>query len=52
MAASWIITIGFVICLGIVGWIFTHFVNVAFDKTDSKRIDPLPKNEENTDNQN
>ncbi|WP_462408750.1 hypothetical protein [Neobacillus sp. Marseille-QA0830] len=41
MALWWVTTIGFVICLGIVGGIMVHFLRTALDTEDSVRIDKL-----------
>lgn len=37
-------TIGFLISLFIVGWIFIHFLRKALPTEDSTTIDKLPKN--------
>lgn len=44
MVLMWVTTIGFAIMLGIVGWVFAHFINSTLNSEDSTRIDPLPKN--------
>lgn len=46
MAISWVTTIGFVIVIGIAGWIFSHFIQAALNKKDSYTIDPLPEEED------
>jgi hypothetical protein len=40
MAAWWITTIGFIICLGIVGGTMVYFLRGALNSEDSTRIDP------------
>ncbi|WHY78711.1 hypothetical protein QNH20_06070 [Neobacillus sp. WH10] len=42
----WTITLGFLICLGCVGWVIFHFLNEALDSEDATRIDKI-----NTDNE-
>jgi hypothetical protein len=42
MAYWWTVTIGMVICLGIVGGIMVHFLRNALNSDDAKRIDQLP----------
>ncbi|MFB6469481.1 hypothetical protein ACE38V_22360 [Cytobacillus sp. Hz8] len=42
MAGMWIMVIGFVICLGVVGGTFFHFLSSSLDTEDSKRVDRLP----------
>lgn len=41
MAVWWVTTIGFVICLGIAGGTFVHFLRRALDTEDSTRIDKI-----------
>ena len=35
-----------IIIIGIAGWAFAHFIQLALNKKDSYTIDPLPKEEE------
>ncbi|WP_180954959.1 hypothetical protein [Bacillus sp. V3-13] len=42
MAEMWVITAGFIICLGLFGGTFVYFLKSALNPEDSKRIDPLP----------
>jgi len=44
MAIWWLFTIGFVICLGLVGGIFVHFLMEALDMEDATRVDPIDPN--------
>jgi hypothetical protein len=39
---EWIITIGFIGCLGLGAGVFVHFVKSGLNLEDSSRIDPLP----------
>ncbi|MFT9598526.1 hypothetical protein [Mesobacillus sp.] len=41
MGYLWVMTIGFVICLGLVGSILLYFISTAFNLNDSSRIDLL-----------
>ncbi|MGE7765273.1 hypothetical protein [Peribacillus sp. NPDC096540] len=43
---EWVITLGFIGCLGLGAGLFVYFVKSGLDLEDSKRIDPLPKIEE------
>ncbi|KRF50051.1 hypothetical protein ASG97_15355 [Bacillus sp. Soil745] len=40
---EWVITLGFVGCLGLSGGVFVHFVKSGLNLEDSSRIDPLPE---------
>lgn len=40
---EWVITIGFVGCLGLGGGVFVYFVKSGLNIEDASRIDPLPK---------
>lgn len=42
---EWVITIGFVGCLGLGGGVFVHFVKSGLNVKDASRIDPLPETE-------
>jgi hypothetical protein len=46
MALWWATAIGFVIVLGCLGGTFVHFLNTALDKDDSKRIDKIKQESE------
>ncbi|EIJ82152.1 hypothetical protein PB1_04420 [Bacillus methanolicus PB1] len=48
IAILWITTIGFVICLGIVGGVHFYFVRQALNVEDSIIVDLLPEEEEQT----
>ncbi|WP_174733658.1 hypothetical protein [Mesobacillus harenae] len=48
MANLFVTTLGFVICLGLVGGVFVYFVKSALNSEDSSRIDPLPAHETTT----
>jgi hypothetical protein len=41
MGYLWVMTIGFVICLGLVGGILLYFISTAFNLKDASRIDLL-----------
>ncbi|WP_175596887.1 hypothetical protein [Bacillus sp. MRMR6] len=41
MAGLWVTTIGFVICLGIVGGTLVYFLRGALNSEDSTRIDQI-----------
>jgi hypothetical protein len=41
MGYLWVMTIGFVICLGFVGGILLYFISTAFNLNDASRIDLL-----------
>ena len=41
MGYLWVMTIGFVICLGFVGGILLYFISTAFNLKDASRIDLL-----------
>lgn len=43
MGLLWVTTVGFAICLGIVGGVLIYFLRRGLDPDDSHRIDPLPK---------
>ncbi|MEY9865157.1 hypothetical protein ABIE66_000536 [Peribacillus sp. B2I2] len=43
---EWVITLGFVGCLGLGGGVFIHFVKSGLNLEDSSRVDPLPELEE------
>ncbi|WP_180955537.1 MULTISPECIES: hypothetical protein [Bacillus] len=45
MAEMWVITVGFIICLGLFGGMFVYFLKSALNTEDSKRIDRLPGQE-------
>lgn len=47
MGYLWVMTIGFVICLGLIGGTLLFFIRSAFNYDDASRIDLLDtKNEE------
>jgi hypothetical protein len=39
MGYLWVMTIGFVICLGLVGSVFMYFILSSFNIEDASRID-------------
>lgn len=41
MGYLWVMTIGFVICLGLVGGTLLYFISTAFNLNDASRIDLL-----------
>ncbi|ESU33980.1 hypothetical protein G3A_03475 [Bacillus sp. 17376] len=41
MGYLWVMTIGFVICLGLVGGTLLYFISTAFNLKDASRIDLL-----------
>ncbi|MBT2693948.1 hypothetical protein [Bacillus sp. ISL-55] len=41
MGYLWVMTIGFVICLGFVGGILLYFISTAFNLNDASRVDLL-----------
>ncbi|MBT2637762.1 hypothetical protein J7E37_07435 [Bacillus sp. ISL-39] len=41
MGYLWVMTIGFVICLGIIGGMLMFFITSAFNYDDASRIDLL-----------
>ncbi|MDR7077129.1 hypothetical protein J2Y03_002152 [Neobacillus niacini] len=43
MAGWWVTTIGFIICLGIVGGTFVYFLRGTLHSEDATRIDPVKK---------
>lgn len=43
MGLMWVTTVGFAICLGIVGGVFIYFLKRGLDSDDACRIDPAPK---------
>jgi len=45
MGLMWVTTVGFAICLGIVGGVFIYYLGTALDSEDAHRIDPAPKEE-------
>ncbi len=45
MGLMWVTTVGFAICLGIVGGVFIYYLKTALDSEDAHRIDPAPKEE-------
>ncbi|WP_162829837.1 hypothetical protein [Neobacillus bataviensis] len=40
------ITLGFLICLGCVGWVISHFLREALDSEDAVRIDKIKTDKE------
>lgn len=46
MGLLWVTTVGFSICLGIVGGVLIYFLRRGLEPDDSRRIDPLPKDQE------
>ncbi|EIJ80833.1 hypothetical protein [Bacillus methanolicus] len=48
IAILWITTIGFVICLGMVGGVHFHFVRQALNVEDSIKVDRVPEGEDHT----
>lgn len=40
---DWVITIGFIGCLGLGAGVFIHFIKSGLDSSDMSRIDPSPK---------
>ncbi|WP_176167192.1 hypothetical protein [Mesobacillus jeotgali] len=46
MGYLWVMTIGFVICLGLVAGVLMFFITSAFDFDDASRIDLLDTREE------
>ncbi|WP_169797598.1 hypothetical protein [Neobacillus fumarioli] len=45
MAMWWVTTIGFVICLGMAGGIFVHFIRQALNTEDAVKIDQINPDE-------
>jgi hypothetical protein len=43
MAEWWVTSIGFIICLGLVGGIIVYFLRGTLNSEDSTRIDPVKK---------
>jgi hypothetical protein len=43
---EWVITLGFVGCLGLGCGVFIHFVKNGLNLEDSSKIDPLPEIDE------
>lgn len=41
MALMWAITIGFIVSLGLVGFMFVHFLKGAMDSRDSTTVDRI-----------
>ncbi|KAF0820700.1 MULTISPECIES: hypothetical protein [unclassified Cytobacillus] len=41
MALMWAITIGFIVSLGLVGYMLVHFLKGAMDTRDSKTVDRI-----------
>ena len=48
MAYLWIVTIGFIALLGMVGGTFIYFLRFALDPKDAVRVDPLETDYLNT----
>ncbi|WP_170169131.1 hypothetical protein [Mesobacillus subterraneus] len=46
MGYLWVVTIGFVICLGLVGGILLYFISTAFNLNDASSIDLLDRRKE------
>lgn len=42
MAQFLLVTIGFIICLGLLGSVFFFALRSGLDRSDSSRIDPFP----------
>ncbi|AZV41294.1 MULTISPECIES: hypothetical protein [Peribacillus] len=45
MAEWWIISMGFIFCLGLVGGGFVYVLKKALNSKDATTIDPLPSEE-------
>lgn len=43
MAYLWIISIGFVLSIGLAGGIFTYYLHMALNVKDAVKIDDLPE---------
>ncbi|MCK6207970.1 hypothetical protein KZX50_21235 [Bacillus infantis] len=43
MLLSWIITAGFILCLGLVGGMFIHYLRAAMHTHDSVTVDLAPE---------
>jgi hypothetical protein len=43
MGLMWVTTVGFTICIGIVGGVFIYYLRKGLDSDDARRIDPAPK---------
>ncbi|WP_285768836.1 hypothetical protein [Peribacillus sp. SI8-4] len=43
---EWVITVGFVACLGLGAGLFVHFVKSGLNLEDASKVDPLPEMEE------
>jgi hypothetical protein len=43
MLFLWIMTIGFILCLGLVGGMFVHYLRAAMHTHDSVTVDPMPE---------
>ncbi|MGD6843508.1 hypothetical protein ACQCVH_13430 [Bacillus infantis] len=43
MLLLWIITAGFILCLGLVGGMFVHYLRSAMHTHDSVTVDPAPE---------
>ena len=46
MVEMWVTTSGFIICLGLIGGFFIYSVKSGLNLEDSKRIDPIPPEDE------
>jgi len=49
MAQFLLVTIGFIICLGLIGGVFFFALRSGLDRSDSSRIDPFPITESKED---
>ncbi|MEI5908644.1 hypothetical protein WAK64_16470 [Bacillus spongiae] len=48
MTYYWVVTVGMLMVLFLIGWTFFYFLRQTLNSDESKRIDPLPKsNKEN-----